>query len=224
MNFDSPDKEILKQTQILWDYLKLGQPLRKTDCLIAMGSHDLRVAEYASRLMLEGWAPLLVCSGGLGRLTEDIWLEPEARKFARIAENAGILYDQIFIEDKSSNTAENLKFSRALLEMKMVDVNSAILVHKPYMERRVMATVNVVWPELECVVSSPQIAFKDYPTPGLPIDEVINIMAGDFHRLIVYAEMGYQTPQEIPGNVLFAFIFLVEQGFEKYLLQSSGEL
>lgn len=223
MNLDGLNKEILKQAQILWDYLKLHQTLRKADCVIAMGSHDLRVAEYAARLVLEGWAPLLVCSGGLGRLTENIWSEPEARKFARVAGKAGIPINRILIEEKSSNTAENLKFSRALLNEYKIEAGSAILVHKPYMERRVMSTVSIVWPELECIVSSPQIEFLDYPNQEIPMDDVIQIMVGDFHRIIVYAELGFQTPQEIPGNVMSAFNSLVDQKYEKYLVRISGK-
>lgn len=224
MNLDGLDEEILEQARILWDYLKLGQTLRKADCIIAMGSHDLRVAEYAAQLVLDGWAPLLVCSGGLGRLTEKIWHEPEARKFARVAEKAGILINQILIEDKSSNTAENLRFSRDLLNEKKIGAGSAILVHKPYMERRVMAAVSVVWPELQSIVSSPPFTLMDYPTHEIPMDDVIQIMVGDFHRIIEYAKLGYQTPQEIPGNVMSAFNFLVKQKYGKYLVRISGEL
>ena len=54
MKIQGIKKEIIVQAGILWDYLRLGEPLRKADCLIAMGSHDLRVAEYAARLFLDG--------------------------------------------------------------------------------------------------------------------------------------------------------------------------
>jgi uncharacterized SAM-binding protein YcdF (DUF218 family) len=218
LNLDGLDEDILKQAQILWDYLKLGQPLQKADCVIAMGSHDLRVAEYAAQLVLDGWAPLLVCSGGLGRLTENIWHESEARKFARVAEKTGIPINQILIEDKSSNTAENLKFSQALLIKNKISISSAIWVHKPYMERRVWATVGVVWPELQSIVSSPPFALMDYPTRDMPMGDVIQIMVGDFHRIMVYAEKGYQIAQEIPENVMFAFNYLVGRKFGKHLV------
>lgn len=224
MSLEDLDTEILEQAQVLWDYLKLGQPLKKADCVIAMGSHDLRVAEYAAQLVLSDWAPVLVCSGGLGRLTEKVWHESEALKFAQVAENAGIPSNLILIEHKSSNTAENLKFSRALLSEKMIGIGSAILVHKPYMERRVLAAAGVVWPDLKCTVSSPPFNLMNYPNRDIPMSDVIQIMVGDFHRIIVYAELGYQTPQEIPGNVMSAFNFLVRRGYEKYLVQISGEI
>ena len=66
----------------IWDYHHLHQPLVKSDCLLVLGSHDHRVAEYAAKLFLEGWSPLFIISGGLGHLTEGIWDEPEADKFA----------------------------------------------------------------------------------------------------------------------------------------------
>lgn len=219
MNSDKPKKEILTQARILWDYMKLGQPLQKADCVIAMGSHDLRVAEYAAQLVFGGWAPLLVCSGGLGRLTDKIWHEPEARKFARVAENAGIPKDQILIEDQSANTAENLRFSRELLASKKIYIHSAILVHKPYMERRVWATVKIVWLELECLISSPPLEFLEYPNQQIPMEDVIQIMVGDFQRILIYAERGFQTPQVIPSHVMDAFAYLVKAGYDHHCVK-----
>ncbi len=61
----------------------------KSDVILALGSHDLRVATRAAQLYLDGWAPLLVCSGGLGNLTSGIWTESEADKFAAIADSNG---------------------------------------------------------------------------------------------------------------------------------------
>lgn len=217
------DQAALQQAQILWDYLKLDQPLRKSDCLIAMGSHDLRVAEYAAQLMLESWAPLLVCSGGLGRLTKGIWQEPEGQKFAQIAMYAGVPGEQVLIEDKSSNTSENLLFSRELLEQKGLQISSAILVHKPYMERRAIATAGAVWHELDCIAAAPAISFDGYPTEEIPVEEVIQIMIGDFQRIIVYAEKGFQTRQKIPLEVMSAFQILVHQGFDRYLIEDINQ-
>ncbi|HUV16804.1 MAG TPA: YdcF family protein [Pelolinea sp.] len=212
------DIEIIQQAKILWDYLKLDQPLRKADCVIAMGSHDLRTGEYAAQLIIDGWAPLLVCSGGLGRLTRGIWKEPEAYKFAQSALGAGVAEEHILIEGHSANTAENLRFSRELLEEKGFFIHSAILVHKPYMERRTLATAGIAWPELNCIITSPPITFKEYPTDEIPLELVIDIMVGDFQRIIVYAEKGYQTQQEVPQSVMSAFENLIARGFDQYLI------
>jgi hypothetical protein len=86
------------------------------------------------------------------------------------------------------------------------------------MERRVWATVSVVWPELQSIVISPPFALMDYPTRDIPMGDVIQIMVGDFHRIIVYAEKGYQIAQEIPENVMSAFNFLMEQKYGKQIV------
>ena len=74
-----------KLANIIWDYHHMNQDLKKADCILVLGSHDTRVAIRGAQLFLDGWAPLLVFSGGLGRLTEGMWDQPEADKFAEIA-------------------------------------------------------------------------------------------------------------------------------------------
>lgn len=205
--------ETKEAARILWNYLKLDQPLERCDCLIAMGSHDLRVAAHAARLFLDGWAPLLVCSGGLGRLTRAIWREAEARQFAAIAVGAGVPENKILIEERSTNTGENMRFSKELLARRGIRVRSALLVHKPYMERRALATALRVWPEIAYRVSSPPIPFEQYPTDEIPLEQVIAIMTGDFRRILEYPALGFQIPQEVPAEAMTAYEKLAGFGF-----------
>ena len=213
-----PD-DILKSAQILWDYMRLEQPLRKSDLVIAMGSHDLRVAEHAARLFLDGWAPTLICSGGLGRLTEGAWQVSEASRFSRIAMEMGVPEENIILEDRSSNTAENLIFTRALCNRKGIKARSAILVHKPYMLRRVWATRGVYWPELEAVLSAPAISFDAYPTEEIPLPQVIHILVGDMQRIILYPKKGYAIPQDVPDDAVRAYETLRDAGYTEQLAE-----
>jgi hypothetical protein len=41
----------------VWDYMHMDHQLRKVDIIFALGSHDIRVAERAAQLWLDGWAP-----------------------------------------------------------------------------------------------------------------------------------------------------------------------
>jgi uncharacterized SAM-binding protein YcdF (DUF218 family) len=100
--------EILSLSKLLWDYHHMDHTLLKSDVILALGSHDLRVAERAAQLYLEGWAPLLVCSGGLGNLTSEIWTESEADQFAAIAIKMGVPENAVLVENKSTNTGENI--------------------------------------------------------------------------------------------------------------------
>lgn len=210
--------EIISLARQLWDYHHMNHQLVKSDVILALGSHDLRVANRAAELFLEGWAPLLVCSGGLGNLTLGMWTESEADQFARIAINMGVPESAILVENKSTNTGENITFTDRLLTQKNINAGSFIVVQKPYMERRSYATFKKHWPGKSVVITSPQISFEDYPTEDIPLDRVIEIMAGDLQRIREYPAKGFQIPQEIPDEVWKAFERLVELGFDGHLI------
>ena len=132
--------EVLKLAQQLWDYHLMHHELAEADCILALGSHDLRVAERAADLYIQGLAPLVIMSGGLGNFTQGMWTEKEADKFAAIAIKMGVPAHAILIENKSSNTGENISFTKRLLDEKGIDPKRFIVVQKPYMERRSFAT------------------------------------------------------------------------------------
>jgi uncharacterized SAM-binding protein YcdF (DUF218 family) len=203
----------------LWDYHLLHHQLEKADCILALGSHDLRVADRAAELYLEGWAPLLVMSGGLGNVTKGIWTETEADKFARIAQEKGVPPEAILIENQSTNTGENILFTQKLLAEKGLSPQSFIVVQKPYMERRSYATFKKHWPDKKLIVTSPKISFEDYPTEEIPQERMINIMTGDLQRIRIYPAKGFQVPQEIPDDVWEAYETLVAAGFDKHLVK-----
>jgi uncharacterized SAM-binding protein YcdF (DUF218 family) len=213
------NQKILSLAKKLWDYHLLNNQLEKTDCILALGSHDLRVAERAADLYLQGFAPLLVMSGGLGNFTQDIWTEKEADKFAAIAIGKGVPAEAILIENNSTNTGENILFTQKLLKEKRLNPQSFIVVQKPYMERRAYATFKKYWPDKKLLVTSPQISFDEYPNEEIPIEKVINIMVGDLQRIKFYPEKGFQVYQEIPVEVWDALEKLVALGFDKHLMK-----
>ena len=210
--------ETLSLAQQLWDYHHLNNTLIKSDCILALGNHDLRVADRAAELYLQGWAPLIIMSGGLGNFTKD-WTEKEADRFAAVAIKKGVPEKNILIENKSTNTGENILFTQKLLEQKGLDLQSFIVVQKPYMERRSYATFKKQWPGKDITVTSPQISFKDYPTLEIPIERVINIMVGDLQRIRIYPDKGFHIYQEIPTTVWQAYESLVALGFDKHLVR-----
>ena len=207
----------------LWDYHHVHHQLENADCIIVLGSHDTRVAERGAEVFLAGWAPLLVFSGHLGALTSGMWSRPEAEVFADVAVARGVPRERILIESRSTNTGENVDFSKRLLEETGLRPRKAIAVQKPYMERRTLATFAQRWPELEVVVTSPQIDFDAYPTGEIRKDDVIHIMVGDLQRLIVYGEKGWSAPQDVPPGVLEAYERLVAAGYTRRLLLDSRE-
>jgi len=210
-------EEVLSLAKQLWEYHLLHHTLEKAGCILVLGSHDTRVAHRGAELYMEGWAPVLLFSGGLGNVTKGIWTETEADKFAAIALQRGVPPEAILIENQSTNTGENILFSRRLLEEKKLHPHTFIVVQKPYMERRSYATFKKHWPDKKLIVTSPQIAFADYPNDEIPMERVINIMVGDLQRIKIYPAKGFQVPQEIPPAVWQAYEQLVAMGFNKHL-------
>ena len=186
-------------------------------------SHDTIVAERGARLFLEGWAPLLIFSGGFGGITRQLWTEPEADRFAAIAIGMGVPERSILVENRSSNTGENVQFTRDLLLARGLDPASFILVQKPYMERRTYATFKKVWPGKPIVVTSPRLSLDEYLAgyahQTLSADDAIAIMVGDLQRIREYPARGFQIPQPIPDDVWEAYLELVRAGYDRYLLK-----
>jgi uncharacterized SAM-binding protein YcdF (DUF218 family) len=215
-------REIRELAERLWDYHHLNHRLERSEVILVLCSHDTAVAERGARLYLEGWAPLLVFSGGLGVITKNLWSEPEAELFARIAREMGVPDPSILVETRSTNTGENVQFTRGLLAGRGLDPQSLILVQKPYMERRTYATFKNYWPGPSVFVTSPQVSFeeylKQYSNRALTEDDVVGIMVGDLQRIRLYPEKGFQIPQEIPADVWAAYEELVRAGYDKYLV------
>ncbi len=220
------DENIRELVDRIWRYHQLGHRLSVADAVLVLCSHDTAVAERGAQLFLQGLAPLLIFSGGLGGITRRLWNEPEAEKFATIAVSMGVPADSILVERRSTNTGENILFTKQLLSERGIDPGRFILVQKPYMERRAFATFRKLWPEKEVLVTSPRVSLDDYLTrfshASLSEQDVISIMVGDLQRIREYPARGFQVHQEIPDDVWDAFGRLVEAGYDRHLLNRTG--
>ena len=211
------DDHIHTLAEKVWQYHQMNHQLEKSDAILVLCSHDKKVAERGAQLFLDGWAPLLIFAGGFGSVTKEMWSEPEANQFAEVAIGMGVPNESILIENKSTNTGENILFTRLLLAEKQIDPQKFILVQKPYMERRSFATFRKMWPEKDVLVTSPQVSFDEYldrySNKEFSKDDVISIMVGDLQRIKAYPEKGFQIRQEIPRDVWSAYEGLVKAGY-----------
>lgn len=208
-------EEVLLLAKKLWNYHQLNQPLERCDCIFVLGSYDLRVAERGAELYLKGYAPLLIYSGGLGKQTKFMWTLSEAELFAQVAIKMGVPAENIIVENRSTNTGENILFTKKILEDKGIAAQQFLLVQKPYMERRAYATFMKQWEGKRAIVTSPKIAFEDYPTQEIPMPQVIASMVGDLQRIKEYPAKGFQIYQPIPEDVWQAYLKLVALGFTR---------
>ena len=213
--------DFLKPLQVIWDYLCLNEPLEKADCIVGFGNFNTDIARRAAQLYHEGWAPKILFTGGLGRNTEGLLPEPEAVRFAKVAMECGVPEADIILEPNSTNTKENIVFTREKLESLGLPHDRILGVHQPFMERRIKAAMGVYWPELNFQITSPQVTIPAYleaaKRQGITENASISVIVGDFQRMDLYAKLGYQLPQHIPDEAWEAFHQLVAMGYDQQL-------
>src|SRR6266496_297863 len=141
------NEEVMRLAQVVWDYHCLRQQPEPADVIIALGSHDLRVAEFAADLYRRGYGSWLLCTGGIahqGDLLATPWHKSEAEMFADVAVHRDVPRHRILLETKATNTAENLRLGRELLAERGLEPRNIVIVVKPFMLRRAWATREVV--------------------------------------------------------------------------------
>lgn len=207
--------------KILWDYHKLNEKIKKSDIILGFGSHDLNVAKRCADLFLNNYGDKILLTGGFGRITKDLWHMTEAEKFAQIAIKMGVPKDRIIIENKASNTGENISKTRELLKKLDLNPTSFLIVDKPYRERRTFATLKKQWPKIDFIITSPPYSYEEYcefySQGEISKDEFINIMVGDLQRIYLYGKNGFQIEQDIPNEVWDAYNNLLSLKYDTHL-------
>ena len=207
----------------IWDYMHMNMALFKADCIVGFGCYNDDIPIRCAELYRQGWAPRVLFTGGLGRNTLGLWAESEAVRFGRIAREQGVPEKDIILEDRATNSAENILFTRDKLRALGLPCERIIGVHKPFMERRLWAAMKVYWPEAALTVTSPRLGLDEYISrsvaQGLSEQTVIDVIVGDFQRMEVYAKKGYQIPQPIPEELRRCFSELVAAGCTSELVE-----
>ncbi|MGI2921565.1 YdcF family protein [Vibrio diabolicus] len=209
--------KLYRHIETLWDYMQLKHELKPADCLFVMCSNDVRVAEHAANLYHQKLAPLIVFSGGEGRFTDGLFEKSEAETFAEIAKMSGVPSEAILLETESTNSGENVRFTEQRLKEEGKNCSSFILVQKPFMERRAIATFEKQWqsPYSQLQVSSTAHPFFEYINEDMPLMMVLEALMEDFSRVKSYPERGFQTEQNIPQQVESSYQVLLERfGFD----------
>ncbi len=213
------DEHVRELARVLWDYHVVLAPIDRADFILALGSHDERVAMHAASLYRMGLADHFVASGGAGKVTGGIWQDPEAERYADVAASMGVPRHMTLVENGASNTGENLTRTRELLSVRGLHADKGILVPKPYMARRSLHTAQAQWSDVRWQVSVPPIGFDSYATEDVPEERMINLLVGDLQRMWVFAEKGFQSPAEVPASARHAYEELVTLGFDQFVMK-----
>lgn len=203
--------------KIIWDYMLIHHELKPADAIVVLGTSDVRVAERGAELYHAGYAPIVITTGY--RPVTSTYVNTEAEIFADVLIAKGVPSEKILIEPKATNTEENIRFVRAIIEEKRLVVRTLIAVQKPYVERRTWATLQKVWPEVDWRVTSPQLSYEVYVETGdKPKRWFIESLVGDLERIKEYPMRGFAIEQDIPEVVWQAWEELVKLGYTRRLL------
>jgi len=155
--------------QLLAIPLTLGSPLTPSDAIVVLGGGVARQGNpcestvervrYGVALYKEEFAPVLVLSTGKVRQFN------EARVMRRLALSLGVPERDIFLEETSRNTYENVLFVGRLFQQK--GWKQAIIVSSPYHMRRIALVYRKNHPEMSPLYAPvrPSLFYE----PGPPV-------------------------------------------------------
>ena len=213
--------EAMEALRIIWNSLYTADELSCCDAILAFGCADPMVASRAAELYLQGWAPRLVFSGGLGKGTQGRLAKSEAECYADIALSMGVPEEHMILETKSTNTGENLRFTYELI--RHLKVRRAIVVHQPNMGKRIRATLQKQWPDRDTafLIAPADRSLESYlerlGSCGLAEEDIVSNIVGDLQRMDLYARQGFQVPVEMPREAWEAFEQMKAFGYTRYL-------
>jgi uncharacterized SAM-binding protein YcdF (DUF218 family) len=129
-----------------WLYVS-SDVLPVADVIVGFGHFDLKIPRQCGYLYTKGFAQKIIFTGGSGSGTVD-FKKPEALVFFDELQKVypNIRRDTVIIEERSTNTLENILFTRRKLASSSPNFNfngqikSAIIVACAYRQRRVFLT------------------------------------------------------------------------------------
>ena len=191
-------------------------PIAPVDAIIGFGVFDLGLPRFCGDLHRAGAAPRIIFTGGIGAGTgglggpeADAWREALRRSHPEIPDAA------VTLENRSTNTAENIAFTAALLARDLPaltlgrGIRRAIIVASPSRLRRVLLTMRQLQPDVQCVRQLPPFTFEGeralYAANGVDYHAHL---AGELDRLIEYPRRGWIAAEPLPPDITAAHAVL----------------
>ena len=211
----------MSDLQNLWGYLVVrSDPPGRADAIVVGGAALMTdMAQHAAQLYHEGRSSRIIVSG---YVAPDVNMEAsEAELLRRVLLANGVPEDAIFTDEEAANTGQNITHTADILRQSGVQAQKIILVHKPFMTRRFLATAEVQWPQpqpefyIPCIDMSVCDYFRmhhqAYPDdPG----RIVRSMLGEYERIKTYPGRGFIAKQSTSELAERAYKKLINQGFE----------
>ena len=187
-------------------------PTAAVDAVIGFGVFDLALPRYCAELFIRGIAPRIVFTGGIGAGTGDlggpeakVWREELRRSHPNIPDNVFVL------ENRSTNTSENIDFTAELLSRKHPElafgegIKAAAIVASPSRLRRVRLSMRKRQPAVRVIRMLPSVDFAAeqalYERQG--IDYYAHLL-GELDRITTYPARGWIAAEPLPTEIVAA--------------------
>jgi DUF218 domain len=135
-------------------------------------------------------APLVIVSGGSRAVPDGSEFAAEADAIPDVLLRREVPENVLVLERLAANTSENFWLSAELLRDLGLDPQTFLVAHKPYAERRTLATARRRWPSMPVAVTSQQVGFDDYCAGEIPVSRILSMLAGEALHLDAYAASG----------------------------------
>ena len=213
-------KDNIKNAEIIFNYLYMGDSaVEKSDLIVGFGHFDMKIPRQCGLLYKQGLSEKILFSGGVGAGSADL-KEPEAVAFKKeLLHNLPDLKEEaILIEEKSTNTGENVQFSQRLLEgldsnfTFSKGIKSVIAVANPCRQKRVYLTLRKHYPALTVYNCPPKADLEgEIQMFGSKGEDFIALLVGELERIINYPEKGFIEYERVPEDVEKAYLELKQE-------------
>lgn len=204
------NKEVSASNKKLFDYLYLKENPKKVDFIIGFGHFDMKIPIRCAELYEKGYANKIIFTGGIGAGTADLAM-PEADAFLAFTRKnyPTIPLENIIIENRSTNTGENLRFTLSILQSKhdnldeKLQKSKIILVANPFRQRRVFLTAAQILPEATLINCPPESDYNTELTLFETKKENLNSQLPDeVLRIINYPDQGWIKKENVPEEII----------------------
>jgi uncharacterized SAM-binding protein YcdF (DUF218 family) len=194
------------------DFLFVSDPPAQADIIFIPGGSFPELPEKSASLYRQGYAPLLLPSGGTG-YQSDKFKGPKSKKdiynsdymtecafFTDVLLKNDVPREAVLMEDKAAYTIENAALSRKLTDEKGLVIKKALIVCKSFHARRCLMLYQISFPEAElliCPVDTYGITRDSWHTFDYGIDRVLGELArcGSQFTGLFKAYLGYPPQQ-----------------------------
>lgn len=201
-------QDFMHELKIIWNSLIRRDTLPiYADAIVVGGCRDLGLAEKAAELYHAGVTQKIIATG----YQPSYMNVTEAQLLGDRCIELGVPVECIIMEHNAKNTGENIKLSAQIA----AEARSVILIHKPYMSLRFLATAEAQWPNPQPKLYSTcqEITFEEYCKIH-DIEKVAYAMLSDMKKIDDYAKLGYQSRQVISNEAKDSFNVLIERGIQ----------